>query len=67
MRRRSGGATCLGLGGAILFGGVIGPVLLMFGLMRGAAGQSALLLNLESVLTLGIAWVVFARMSTGGF
>lgn len=47
------------LGGAILFGGVIGPVLLMFGLVQGAAGQSALLLNLESVLTLGIAWVVF--------
>jgi len=47
------------LGGAILFGGVIGPVLLMFGLTQGAAGQSALLLNLESVLTLGIAWVVF--------
>ncbi len=47
------------LGGAILFGGVIGPVLLMFGLVQGAAGQSALLLNLESVLTLGLAWVVF--------
>ncbi len=44
------------LGGAILFGGVIGPVLLMFGLTQGAAGQSALLLNLESVLTLGLAW-----------
>ncbi|HVO01572.1 MAG TPA: DMT family transporter [Candidatus Cybelea sp.] len=47
------------LGAAILAGGVIGPVLLMFGLARGAAGQASLLLNLESVFTLGIAWTVF--------
>jgi drug/metabolite transporter (DMT)-like permease len=47
------------LGAAILAGGVIGPVLLMFGLAQGAAGSTALLLNLESVLTLAIAWIVF--------
>jgi len=47
------------LGAAILAGGVIGPVLLMFGLAQGAAGATSLLLNLESVLTLLIAWVVF--------
>jgi drug/metabolite transporter (DMT)-like permease len=47
------------LGAAILFGGVIGPVLLMFGLAQGAAGATSLLLNLESVLTLLLAWVVF--------
>ncbi len=47
------------LGGAILAGGVIGPVLLMFGLAQGAAGATSLLLNLESVLTLLLAWVVF--------
>ncbi len=47
------------LGAAILAGGIIGPVLLMFGLAQGAAGATSLLLNLESVLTLVIAWVVF--------
>lgn len=47
------------LAGAILAGGICGPVLLMFGLAQTAASSAALLLNLESVLTLGIAWVVF--------
>ena len=47
------------LGAAIVSGGVIGPVLLMFGLAQGAAGATSLLLNLESVLTLVLAWVVF--------
>lgn len=47
------------LGAAILSGGVIGPVLLMFGLAQGAAGATSLLLNLESVLTLALAWIVF--------
>lgn len=44
---------------AILAGGVAGPVLLMFGLVLSSASEAALLLNLESVLTLGLAWVVF--------
>lgn len=47
------------LGAAILAGGVCGPVLLMFGLNHTPASQTALLLNLECVLTLVIAWVVF--------
>ena len=46
-------------GGAVLFGGVIGPVLMLFGLAATPAGEASLLLNLESVLTLGIAWLVF--------
>jgi drug/metabolite transporter (DMT)-like permease len=45
--------------GAVGFGGILGPVLMLFGLALTPAGESALLLNLESVLTLGIAWVVF--------
>ena len=45
--------------GAILFGGVIGPVALMFGLTHASASTAALLLNLEAVLTALIAWVVF--------
>ncbi len=47
------------LGGAILFGGVIAPVLLMIGLTRTPASAASLLLNLEGVLTALIAWTVF--------
>ena len=47
------------LAGAILFGGVIGPVLLMLGLASTAASVSALLLNLEAVFTAGLAWFAF--------
>jgi drug/metabolite transporter (DMT)-like permease len=46
-------------GAAVLAGGVVGPVLLVFGLAQSSAAQASLLLNLESVLTLGIAWIVF--------
>ncbi|MEF8700261.1 MAG: DMT family transporter [Candidatus Accumulibacter sp. UW20] len=45
--------------GAILAGGVIGPVLLMFGLSGMPASGAALLLNAEGVLTALLAWVVF--------
>ncbi len=47
------------LGGAILFGGILGPVLLVAGLSRTGAGTASLLLNLEAVLTALLAWVVF--------
>lgn len=43
----------------ILTGGVAGPVLLMAGLRTTPAATAALLLNLEGLFTLGIAWVVF--------
>ncbi len=45
--------------GAILFGGVMGPVALMFGLTSTSGATASLLLNLEAVLTAVIAWVVF--------
>ncbi len=45
--------------GAILFGGVLGPVALLFGLMTTSGSTASLLLNLEAVLTAVIAWVVF--------
>ncbi|WP_252090825.1 DMT family transporter [Pseudomonas sp. MWU13-3659] len=45
--------------GAILFGGVLAPVALMFGLTRTAGATASLMLNLESVLTAVLAWVVF--------
>lgn len=47
------------LAGAILAGGVIGPVLLMLGLARAGAATASLLLNLEGVLTAVLAWFVF--------
>ncbi|HEY0296424.1 MAG TPA: DMT family transporter [Bordetella sp.] len=45
--------------GAILAGGVAGPVFLMFGLTTTPAVTSSLLLNIEGVFTAVIAWVVF--------
>lgn len=47
------------LAGAILFGGVIGPVLLMVGLARMPASAASLLLNAEGVFTAVLAWFVF--------
>lgn len=41
------------------FGGVLGPVLLMLGLGRTSAAAGSLLLNLESLATMGIAWIFF--------
>jgi drug/metabolite transporter (DMT)-like permease len=46
------------LAGAILAGGVLGPVLLMVGLRGIQAAAGSLLLNLEGVLTAGVAWFV---------
>ena len=43
----------------ILFGGVAGPVLLMLGLLHTPASTASLLLNLEGLATLMIAWTVF--------
>jgi drug/metabolite transporter (DMT)-like permease len=43
----------------ILSGGVAGPVLLMLGLAQVEASSAALLLNLEGLATMLIAWVVF--------
>ncbi len=45
--------------GAIFFGGVLGPILLLTGLSLTAAATTSLLLNLESVFTALIAWFVF--------
>src|SRR5713226_4281245 len=43
----------------VLSGGVVGPVLLMIGLTTTPASSTALLLNLESLATMVIAWVAF--------
>jgi drug/metabolite transporter (DMT)-like permease len=47
------------LAGAILAGGMLGPLLLMLGLGRTPASAASLMLNLEGVLTAFLAWVVF--------
>ncbi|MEO6362867.1 MAG: DMT family transporter [Caldimonas sp.] len=47
------------LAGAIVAGGIAGPTLLMAGLVSTAAAPAALLLNLEAVFTVLIAWSVF--------
>ncbi|MES2069311.1 MAG: DMT family transporter [Pseudomonadota bacterium] len=47
------------LGGAIVAGGIAGPVLLMLGLRLTPASSASLLLNMEGVLTAMLAWFVF--------
>ena len=47
------------LAGAILTGGVAGPVLLMFGLTGMHASDASLLLNTEGVFTALLAWFAF--------
>lgn len=49
----------LPLAGAIGFGGVLAPVLLMLGLSGMPATGASLLLNAEGVFTVVLAWVVF--------
>jgi len=45
--------------GAIVFGGVLGPALLMWGLTKTDGASASLLLNVEGMLTAAIAWLVF--------
>ena len=52
-------AEWIWLAGAIFFGGVAGPVALMYGLVTSAASTASLLLNLEAVFTALLAWFLF--------
>jgi drug/metabolite transporter (DMT)-like permease len=47
------------LAAIVLFGGILGPALLMSGLTLTPASSGALLLNTEGLATMAIAWVVF--------
>jgi drug/metabolite transporter (DMT)-like permease len=47
------------LGLIVLFGGVLGPALLMAGLTSVSGGAGSLLLNTESLATMAIAWIFF--------
>ena len=51
----------LALAGAIVSGGVVAPVLLMFGLTHLPAADASLLLNAEGVLTALLAWFAFGE------
>lgn len=44
---------------ATLFGGILGPAFLTYGMMKISGASASLLLNLESVLTSMIAWFIF--------
>ena len=45
--------------GAILFGGILGPIFLMYGIQEIGGARSALLLNFESVATVLLGWMFF--------
>jgi len=47
------------LAGAIVAGGIVGPLLLMFGLAHTEAASASLMLTLEGVATALMAWFVF--------
>jgi drug/metabolite transporter (DMT)-like permease len=47
------------LAAVILFGGILGPLFLMLGVARCDASSASLLLNLEGIMTMAIAWIVF--------
>ena len=57
---------------AVLLGGAVAPVLLMAGLARTTAASASLLLNLEGLVTMAIAWLVLRenvdrRLLAGAF
>jgi len=47
------------LAAVVLFGGVLGPFFLMVGLAWTDASSASLMLNLEGLATMAIAWIVF--------
>ena len=47
------------LAGATFFGGVVGPILLLWGLSITPSSSASLLLNLEGVFSALVAWFVF--------
>lgn len=49
----------------VLVGGVVAPVLLMFGVREASGFTASLLLNLEGVTTALIAWIFFRERVTG--
>ena len=54
------------LGAIVLFGGILGPALLMSGLTLTPASSGALLLNTEGLATMALAWLVFREAGFSG-
>lgn len=52
------------ISGAVIFGGILGPILLMYGIQEVGAARSALLLNFESVATVFLGWYFFREHVT---
>jgi drug/metabolite transporter (DMT)-like permease len=44
---------------AVVFGGIAGPILLLIGLSHAPAASASLWLNLETVATAALAWLIF--------
>lgn len=60
------------LAAIVIFGGFLAPLLLMFGLQQTSASTGSLLLNLEGLATMSIAWLAFkenvdGRLLVGAF
>ncbi len=49
----------------VIFGGCLAPLLLMLGLQQTSASSGSLLLNLEGLATMGIAWLIFKENVDG--
>jgi drug/metabolite transporter (DMT)-like permease len=47
------------LAAAVFWGGILGPVFLMFGLSKSSASSASLFLNFEAVFTAILAWLFF--------
>lgn len=60
------GKDWLWLGAATLFGGVMAPVLLMFGIADSPASSASLLLSLEGVFTALLGWFIFRERFNWG-
>jgi drug/metabolite transporter (DMT)-like permease len=52
------------LAATVVFGGVLGPAWLMFGLAHAEAAATSLLLNLEAVFTALMAWIWFREATS---
>lgn len=64
-RVRLAGADRWWLAAAVGAGGVVAPVLALVGLTGMPAAGASLLLNVEAVLTAGLAWLVFGENVAG--
>ena len=57
--RHLSGSDQLNLWGSLFFGGMVGPVLLLYGLRLASATDTAILLNLETPATAALAFLFF--------